>query len=110
MARPRSSRSPPGAPLGVGGAAFTTITFPAAQGSRLVLYTDGLVETRDDPIDERLQALCQLLDGPRRSREDTCEDLLRALRQPDDPDDVLLLIADLKPGEAPLLHAFEPNM
>ncbi|MBE1559303.1 SpoIIE family protein phosphatase [Nonomuraea africana] len=91
---------PPGAPLGVGGVDFTTVTLPLAPGSLLVLYTDGLVETRDEPIDQRLETLCRLLDGPRRPPEETCEALLRALRPPDDRDDVVLLVAHIRPGPA----------
>jgi hypothetical protein len=59
----------------------------------LVLYTDGLVETRQHPIDDRLNALLDLLDEPRRPLEETCDALLYGLRHPDDHDDVALLIA-----------------
>lgn len=45
---------PTGAPLGVGGVAFEATTFGLAPGDQLVLYTDGLVETRHHAIDERL--------------------------------------------------------
>ncbi|GGT12828.1 SpoIIE family protein phosphatase [Streptomyces purpureus] len=84
---------PSGAPLGVGGIPFETIGIDFSVGDQLILYTDGLVETRDDPIDERLEALLHLLDDPGRPLEDTCDLLLRSLRRPDDPDDVALLIA-----------------
>ncbi|MEU8619644.1 SpoIIE family protein phosphatase [Streptomyces sp. NPDC048623] len=84
---------PTGAPLGVGGVPFETKEVPFAAGDALVLYTDGLVETRDEDIDVRLAALTRLLDGPVRSLEETCDRLLGALRGPDAPDDVALLIA-----------------
>ncbi|MFJ5550831.1 SpoIIE family protein phosphatase [Streptomyces sp. NPDC093225] len=84
---------PTGAPLGVGGIPFETTTVRFRSGDQLVLYTDGLVETRHDPIDERLQALVDLLDDPDRPLEATCDRLLRDLRSPGDPDDVALLIA-----------------
>ncbi|WP_260609944.1 SpoIIE family protein phosphatase [Streptomyces sp. WAC06614] len=86
-------RVPTGAPLGVGGVAFETVTVPLGPGDLLVLYTDGLVETRNDPIDRRLDALLALLDDPRRPLEETCTVLLRALRRSDDFDDVALLVA-----------------
>ena len=84
---------PTGAPLGVGGVAFSTTTVDLAPGDRLVFYTDGLVETRQHPLDERLDALLSLLDGPDRPLEETCDLLLRTLHQPDNSDDVALLIA-----------------
>ncbi len=84
---------PPGLPLGVGGATFRTTRVPLRPGDRLVLYTDGLVETRDEAIDERLAVLVGLLDKARGPLEETCDELLRALRRPGAADDVALLIA-----------------
>ncbi|WP_107115681.1 MULTISPECIES: SpoIIE family protein phosphatase [unclassified Streptomyces] len=84
---------PTGAPLGVGGVAFATTTVDLAPGDRLVFYTDGLVETRQHPLDERLDALLALLDGPERPLQECCDLLLRTLRQPENSDDVALLIA-----------------
>ncbi|WP_328887083.1 SpoIIE family protein phosphatase [Streptomyces sp. NBC_00316] len=91
---------PTGAPLGVGGVPFHTTCIDLDPGDQLVLYTDGLVETRDQAIDDRLDLLLSLLAGAHRDLEETCDLLLRALRRPGDPDDVALLIARL-PAEAP---------
>ncbi|MGP3981609.1 SpoIIE family protein phosphatase [Streptomyces sp. KR80] len=85
---------PTGAPLGVGGVPFGTAELELPPGSRLVLYTDGLVETRDDPIDVRLTDLLRMLSGPRHSLERTCDLLLHSLRDPDGHDDTALLIAE----------------
>ncbi|MYV69074.1 SpoIIE family protein phosphatase, partial [Streptomyces sp. SID2131] len=82
-----------GVPLGVGGGTFRTARVPFRPGDRLVLYTDGLIETRDEAIDERLALLVGLLDEARGPLEETCDLLLRALRRPGAPDDVALLIA-----------------
>ncbi|MFE6823646.1 SpoIIE family protein phosphatase [Streptomyces sp. NPDC057690] len=84
---------PPGAPLGVGGIPFETTTVELAPGDLLVLYTDGLVETRLHPIDDRLAVLLSFLDDPGRPLEELCDLLLYGLRHPDDHDDVALLIA-----------------
>ncbi|MFI8254877.1 SpoIIE family protein phosphatase [Streptomyces filamentosus] len=83
-----------GVPLGVGGGAFRTTRVPFRRGDRLVLYTDGLIETRDAPIDERLALLVRLVEETRGlSLEESCDRLLRRLRRPGAPDDVALLIA-----------------
>ncbi|GGT85230.1 MULTISPECIES: SpoIIE family protein phosphatase [Streptomyces] len=87
---------PTGAPLGVGGVPFRTTAVDLDPGDQLLLYTDGLVETRDEDIDTRLQVLLTLLDGPHRSLEYTCDHLLAALRHPGDHDDVALLIARVR--------------
>jgi PAS domain S-box-containing protein len=84
---------PTGVPLGVGGVAFSTTTIDLEPGDQLVLYTDGLVETRRHPLDERLQMLLTLLDDPQRPLEEVCDLLLRTLHQPDNHDDVALLVA-----------------
>ncbi|AWT41469.1 MULTISPECIES: SpoIIE family protein phosphatase [Streptomyces] len=84
---------PTGAPLGVGGVAFSTTTVDIAPGDQLVFYTDGLVETRRHSLDERLDMLLTLLDDPERPLEEVCDLLLRTLHHPDNHDDVALLIA-----------------
>ncbi|AZM56034.1 PAS sensor protein [Streptomyces sp. WAC 01529] len=84
---------PTGAPLGVGGVPFHTTTLDLGPGDQLVLYTDGLVETRDQPLDERFRYLLSLLADAPHDLEETCDLLLRELRHPGDHDDVALLIA-----------------
>ncbi|WP_405574603.1 SpoIIE family protein phosphatase [Streptomyces sp. NBC_01167] len=84
---------PTGVPLGVGGFPYRTTTFDLRPGDELVLYTDGLVETRDEAIDVRLDLLLSLLGEPERTLDASCEVLLQTLRQPGDHDDVALLIA-----------------
>ena len=83
---------PTGAPLGVGGIRFHTVPITLRPGDRLVLYTDGLVETRDQPIDARLHALLRTLDDPPAGPEDLCDLLLRTLHG-DDQDDTTVLVA-----------------
>ncbi|MCT4351881.1 SpoIIE family protein phosphatase [Streptomyces sp. Je 1-79] len=84
---------PTGAPLGGCGIPFDTTSVAVEPGDQLVLYTDGLVETRDQAIDARLNALLDVLDDPHRSLDATCDLLLRTLRGEGDHDDVALLIA-----------------
>ncbi|MCQ4082374.1 SpoIIE family protein phosphatase [Streptomyces sp. RB6PN25] len=89
---------PTGVPLGVGGVGFDPVTLTLGAGDRLVLYTDGLVETRHHPIDERLDLLLRELALCDRSLERTCDRLLATLRPPDAHDDVALLMAKVTPG------------
>ncbi|MEU3253442.1 SpoIIE family protein phosphatase [Streptomyces sp. NPDC006997] len=84
---------PTGAPLGVGGVPFATTGYDFAPGDELVLYTDGLVETRCHSLDERLATLLGLLTDPTRPLDDVCDLLLRTLHHPDVHDDVAVLIA-----------------
>lgn len=91
---------PTGVPLGagaLGGAPFETTVLDLIPGDRLVLYTDGLVETRDDALDDRLNLLLSLLADPGVPPEATCDRLLAALRHPDAADDVALVIAHVRP-------------
>jgi len=53
--------APLGAQLGIGPRPEATITL--AQGSRLVLYTDGLVERRDEPLDVSIDHLARELEA-----------------------------------------------
>lgn len=81
-----------GVPLGVGGVPFSAEEQELAEGTVLALFTDGLVESHDMPIEAGLQTLLRLLDHTRLPLEDTCDMLLGALnREPDD--DVALLLA-----------------
>ncbi|WP_051782561.1 MULTISPECIES: SpoIIE family protein phosphatase [unclassified Streptomyces] len=102
---------PAGVPLGtggLGGADFETTVLDLVPGDRLVLYTDGLVETRGDALDDRLDLLLGLLTGPGLPLEATCDRLLSALRHPDAADDVALVIAHVRP-HPPLAAAGTPT-
>ncbi|MFD5573857.1 SpoIIE family protein phosphatase [Streptomyces cadmiisoli] len=84
-------------PLGVGGVPFEATSLELNPGDQLVLYTDGLVETRHEPIDKRLDDLLGLLSSPQPSAEELCDRLLQELRHPAGHDDVALLIACAQP-------------
>ncbi|QFR00309.1 SpoIIE family protein phosphatase [Streptomyces phaeolivaceus] len=84
---------PSGPPLGLGGMPFETAELDLAEGSQLVLYTDGLVEDRHRDIDTGLDALRKVLAHPDRAPEDTCEAVLDALLPARPGDDVALLVA-----------------
>ncbi|MYS08873.1 SpoIIE family protein phosphatase [Streptomyces sp. SID6041] len=84
---------PPGLPLGVGGVDFTTTEVTLPLGSVLVLYTDGLVESRSSDIDARLTELTELLAAPVPSLPALCDRLLTHLVPASADDDIALLAA-----------------
>lgn len=84
---------PAGPPLGLGGLPFETVDLVLEEGSRLVLYTDGLVEDRERDIDVGLEMLRTALAGADRSPEDTCRTVLDALLPARPSDDIALIVA-----------------
>ncbi|GLW44706.1 hypothetical protein Stsp02_03680 [Streptomyces sp. NBRC 14336] len=84
---------PPGMPLGVGGEPFEEVEVELPEGALLALYTDGLVESRDHPLDEGLQAFVGALTDPARPLEDVCDHVLNTLDTHHGEDDIALLMA-----------------
>ncbi|GAA2735105.1 SpoIIE family protein phosphatase [Streptomyces nogalater] len=84
---------PPGMPLGVGGEPFEEVEVELPEGALLALYTDGLVESRDHPLDEGLQAFIGALTDPCRPLEDVCDHVLSTLDTHHGEDDIALLMA-----------------
>ena len=85
---------PSGAPIGVGGVDFHSVELPAPPGSALLLFTDGLVETRRRPISTGLELLrARLATAHHHSPEHLCQDALRILPPGDRGDDIALLAA-----------------
>ncbi|MDO0925953.1 SpoIIE family protein phosphatase [Streptomyces sp. TG1A-8] len=94
-------RVPPGAPIGVGGVDFEAVELEAPAGATLLLYTDGLVESRlrdvwtgIEQLRERLAATAQLT-GPDHPPplEALCDEVLDMLGPGDRDDDIALLAA-----------------
>ncbi|MGI5137267.1 MULTISPECIES: SpoIIE family protein phosphatase [unclassified Streptomyces] len=84
---------PPGMPLGVGGEPFEEVEVELPEGALLALYTDGLVESRDHPLDEGLQAFVGALTDPTQPLEDVCDQILNTLDTHHGEDDIALLMA-----------------
>ncbi|MFJ6353441.1 SpoIIE family protein phosphatase [Streptomyces sp. NPDC092046] len=93
---------PPGMPLGVGGEPFEEVEVELPEGALLALYTDGLVESRDHPLDEGLSAFRSALSNPGRPLEDVCDHVLSTLDTRHGEDDIALLMARIQglPAEA----------
>lgn len=84
---------PPGMPLGVGGEPFEEVEVELPEGALLALYTDGLVESRDHPLDEGLQAFVGTLTDPSQPLEEVCDHVLNTLDTHHGEDDIALLMA-----------------
>ncbi|MET9991573.1 SpoIIE family protein phosphatase [Streptomyces mutabilis] len=94
-------RVPAGAPIGVGGVDFEAVELDAPAGATLLLYTDGLVESRlrdvwtgIEQLRERLAVTAQLT-GPDHPPplEALCDEVLDMLGPGDRDDDIALLAA-----------------
>ncbi|MEU8681782.1 SpoIIE family protein phosphatase [Streptomyces sp. NPDC048611] len=82
-------------PLGLGGSVpVETTELTLSEGSRLVLYTDGLVENRDRDIATGLELLrTALASGAEHTPEETCTAVLNAMLPAHPSDDIALLVA-----------------
>ncbi|WP_406268485.1 SpoIIE family protein phosphatase [Actinacidiphila glaucinigra] len=91
-------RVPPGAPIGVGGVPFEAVELPAPAGATLLLYTDGLVESRArdvwggiEMLRERLHMASAVVCPP--PLEPLCDEVLEIVGPGDRDDDIALLAA-----------------
>jgi anti-sigma regulatory factor (Ser/Thr protein kinase) len=94
---------PPGPPLGLGGLPFEEAEVELPEGSLIVLYTDGLIESRERDFDAGLNAMRAVLSEvhlrPDRPPHVTpplgtvCENLVAALLPEPAGDDAALLVA-----------------
>ncbi|MFC9593409.1 SpoIIE family protein phosphatase [Streptomyces sp. NPDC056944] len=85
----------PGLPLGLGlgDAPFESTELVLPEGSKLVLFTDGLLEDHGRDLDTGLGLLRSALARADRSPEQTCADVLATLLSPTPRDDIALLVA-----------------
>ncbi|WP_405958594.1 SpoIIE family protein phosphatase [Streptomyces phaeochromogenes] len=91
-------RVPPAAPIGVGGVDFESVEMHAPTGATLLLYTDGLVESRETDVGTGVEALRTSLltaAGGRAapSLELLCDHILGAMVPGSRDDDIALLTA-----------------
>jgi serine phosphatase RsbU (regulator of sigma subunit)/anti-sigma regulatory factor (Ser/Thr protein kinase) len=91
-------RVPPGAPIGVGGVPFEAVELPAPAGATLLLYTDGLVESRTRDVWGGIEMLRERLheasmDSAPPPLDPLCDEVLEIVGPGDRDDDIALLAA-----------------
>jgi sigma-B regulation protein RsbU (phosphoserine phosphatase) len=84
-------------PIGAADLSRQATTLALVPGAVLCLFTDGLVERRDEPIDDGIARLCQAVTpGP---PEDVCASVMQNLVGHQYPgDDIALLVLRWQPG------------
>lgn len=83
----------PGAPLGAGPARYPELVAEVAADSTLVFYTDGLVESRDEPLESGMERLRLALADVRLPPDVVCDHLLATMhRDFGAHDDVAVLV------------------
>ncbi|MER6996768.1 SpoIIE family protein phosphatase [Streptomyces sp. NPDC000410] len=80
-------------PLGIGGHPFEETELDLVEGTRLVLFTDGLVEDRRRDIDEGLELLSAAIALPGLTPEETCLAVTETMLPGPSRDDIALLVA-----------------
>jgi serine phosphatase RsbU (regulator of sigma subunit) len=103
----------PSPPLGVGDGLVETQRFTVEDGSLFVLYTDGLVESRDRDITEGLDRLKGAFgpDAYKAPLEDLCKASLDGVYSDAQRDDIAVLIARLRriPDDQRICWTLEPE-
>jgi len=103
----------PSPPLGVGNGVVDTKIIPVEDGSLFVLYTDGLVESRDRDISDGLDRLQAAFGegAPERDLEDLCKLSLDGVYADAKRDDIAVLIAKLRriPEDHRICFQLEPK-
>src|SRR5215468_4172563 len=103
----------PSPPLGVGNGGVETQRFTVEDGSLFVLYTDGLVESRDRDITDGLDRLQNAFGpgSPEADLEELCKTSLDGVYSDAQRDDIAVLIAKLRriPEDQRACWSLEPE-
>jgi serine phosphatase RsbU (regulator of sigma subunit)/anti-sigma regulatory factor (Ser/Thr protein kinase) len=92
----------PGPPLGLGGLPFEISEVVLPAGSLIALYTDGLVESAKQDMDQGTERLRRALVHPSTSLDDLCDTVLATVPPERPTDDIALLVARTR--------AFDPRL
>ncbi|WP_399082395.1 SpoIIE family protein phosphatase [Streptomyces sp. BBFR2] len=91
---------PVGPPLGTGYGAYSTQELPCGPGTVLFMYTDGLVERRDEAIDVSVARLADLRMPPSGRLEELLDDVLNRFGA-DAEDDIAVLASRIRTRPLP---------
>ncbi|HEY2576112.1 MAG TPA: GAF domain-containing SpoIIE family protein phosphatase [Streptosporangiaceae bacterium] len=90
---------PLGLPPGIGPGSFKATEFALAPGETLALYTDGLVESRTQPIDHGMaalrEALAETLAKPGITLNNACQTVIQLMSEHGE-DDITLVLARIR--------------
>ena len=104
----------PSPPLGIGNGTVETQVIGVEDGSLFVLYTDGLVESRDRDISDGLDRLRSAFGpgAPEQDLEDLCKTSLDGVYADAKRDDIAVLIAKLRriPEDNRICFQLEPEL
>jgi PAS domain S-box-containing protein len=98
---------PAGPPLGLGFLPFESTELELPDGTLLALFTNGLIEHRDQDIDIGLANLAHALAHPAPRLEDICENVIGALLTGPPRDDAALLIGRTNGVDAGLVASWD---
>ncbi len=93
--------APVGPPLGVGGGWYETATVPLPPGAGVVLYTDGLIEERDEDLDVGLSRLVVALRGVGTDDLERLADTALSAKRGAHDDDLALLAVRVPLADVP---------
>lgn len=91
------ARIPVGPPLGTGLGGYETVSLPCGPGTVLFMYTDGLVERRDEDIDLSVGRLASLRLPVGGTLEGLLDEVLDRFGH-DATDDIAVLASRIRPG------------
>ncbi|QXJ20240.1 serine/threonine-protein phosphatase [Actinomadura graeca] len=83
---------PPGLPLGLGNTVYEDVSVPFPDGTTLVLYTDGLIESRERDLEAGLAALRSALADATASLDEACGAVVAKLVSTPSQDDVTVML------------------
>ncbi|WP_329450184.1 SpoIIE family protein phosphatase [Streptomyces sp. NBC_01724] len=97
--------TPAGTLIGVGLGSFESVDVELPEGSLIVLFTDGLIETRNTDIDAGFDRLATALRRAPSELDDLCSQVITEMATTSKPeDDIALLVARTRVA-SPCLHA-----
>ncbi len=87
-------------------ATYADVELPIERGSTLVLYTDGLVERRSEPIDAGIRRLAEIVRDATGSVDEIADRIVRDLESSEHADDIALVVVRFEPVSSRLSLRF----